>query len=90
MFDHGQKLAQRTAKEQLEFIKANIEYLRLADKKGKMEKQIPSFHQTLKDYGKLFPDQLSEIGHIYEAVMKGYGLPSCEKLHKPRWSELKH
>lgn len=89
MFDHGQNTAQKTAEKQLRIAHANLKHLRLADKNGKMEQAVPSMLDIISRGGKLTPGQLSYCNDIYEATMRGYGLPAAERLQKPKWYQLK-
>ena len=90
MYDHGQNTAQRTAMTQLQFIEANLKYLRLVDKKGKFEKAATSMLADTRRGLKLSPGQMDYANGIYEKTMEGIGLPSCGRHTNPRWENLKH
>ena len=90
MYDHGQNTAQKTAEKQLRIANANLKHLRLVDKNGKMEQAVLSMLDVVSRGGKLTPMQLSYCDGIYEATMRGYGLPAAKRLQKPKWYQLKH
>ena len=82
-FDHGQEIAQRTAKQQLKIIVANI--LSLSGVRGgdKLIKAARSFYDMTERKEKLSPNQLSFVDNIYEKLMASKGFESCN-LHIDR------
>lgn len=80
--------AQRTAREQLKFILANMQALRLAcGESSSQEKAARSFIVSVKQFT---PAQLSYIDGIYEKTMKGLGLPSASVHHDQRTRGLRY
>lgn len=75
--------AQRSARELLRFIAANMEHLRAVDKDGSKEKAVRDL-QLMVDQGETFtPNQLSYIEGLYEKTMEGLGFGSCN-VHSDR------
>ena len=75
--------AQRTAKEQIEFIKANYSYFTKAAK----PKDIAAFQDFLRMSNtdkKFVGGQFSYIDGMYELTMKGMGFPAV-KNQKSKW-----
>ena len=80
IYDHGQALAQRTAKEQLKIIVANISSLSKVRGGDKLIKAARSFYSITEREEKLTPNQLSFVDQIYEKLFAAKGFESCN-LH---------
>lgn len=76
-FYNDKSRAQRTAREQLKFIKANISALNKVDKRGTM---LKAFNDFIRCKNSFTPKELSYIDSIYEATMKGLGFPSYKGI----------
>ncbi len=74
-FEHGQQLAQRTAKEQIKFVMANLKYLDKLRNGSNLCNTARQFSNFIERGVRLSPNQLSFVDGLYEKVFKaaGYG-----------------
>lgn len=79
-YDRGVDLAQRTAKEQLNIVIANISSLTKVRGGQKLIDAARSFHSIVQREEKLTPNQISFVDNIYERLMASKGFESCS-LH---------
>ena len=74
-FERNHEQAQRSAKDQLKFIEANIERLAGPGDKGRAL-AVVNFSAMAANGETFTPNQLSYIDGLYERVMQNAGLPS--------------
>lgn len=79
-FDHGQELAQRTAKEQIKFVIANLKYLQRLRNGSNLINTAHQFKGMTERNIRLTPNQLSFVDGLYEKVFKAAGYDSVN-LH---------
>lgn len=79
-YDRGRKLAQRLSGEKIAFVMEKLPLLRRVDKKGKGEAAAKEFYDMYLRREPFSENQMNYIDGLYEQVMKGAGLPSCN-LH---------
>lgn len=76
-FDHGQELAQKSAKAQLLVIMANLHHLNKVRKGPELCHRARLFNEKVNRDEKLSENELSFVDGIYEKVWKGAGYESC-------------
>lgn len=79
-FDHGQELAQKSAKAQLQVIMANLHHLKKVRKGDEYCNRARQFNEKVEKNIKLSPNEISFVEGLYEKMWKGAGYEACN-LH---------
>lgn len=77
-FEHGQELAQRSAKENLKIIMANLSALDSFKNGSYYKQKAREYNKLVSNGSKLEPEELSHVERIYEKIWEGLGEDACK------------